>query len=137
MVWGVGGWARDLVISEACVSVWGEKLLCVRGICETSLTYIKHTICMCYTQNKLLSNSITEHNGDTEPYGYFTKQREPLGFCEGDAVCFLLGRTEFQTFILFSFDLCRRSLLMFVRSVTSCLCPVSTKRLQNWGNFDS
>jgi len=48
-VWygGVGGWARDLVISEAWVGVWGEKLLCVRGIGETSLTYIKHTICMC------------------------------------------------------------------------------------------
>ena len=47
MVWGSGGGARDLVISEAWLSVWGEKPLCVRGIRETSLTYIKHTICMC------------------------------------------------------------------------------------------
>ena len=43
----MGEWARDLVISEAWVIVWGEKPLCVHGISETSLTYIKHTICMC------------------------------------------------------------------------------------------
>ena len=45
---GVGGGRQEIsLFPEVWVSVWGEKPLCVRGISETSLTYIKHTTCMC------------------------------------------------------------------------------------------